>query len=195
MFQKFKWYDKTQMTLTFYLFNQSLNHFTNKLNLMRKFILLLITLAAVITAKSQSASPELISSSGDSFQNSTYLLDWSLGECITETHSAGSYVLTQGFHQNVYFVTNVEDLHADIKMSVYPNPTTDFITIEFPSAQQQDMIITISDMAGKVFLRKHIINNTEQLDFSAYACGVYFLIAEHNNQKIKSFTIIKKKTI
>ncbi len=72
-------------------------------------------------AISQTASPELISSLGDSFNNTSYQLDWSIGECITTTHTAGDYVLTQGFHQNSYVITAVEDLRADIYMSVYPN--------------------------------------------------------------------------
>lgn len=185
-------HEKNRTTQTLFIFNHSLIHFTNKFILMRKFILLLITVGMVGTAISQSTGPELISSSGDSFQNTTYLLDWSIGECITETNSAGTYVLTQGFHQNVYFVTNVEDLHADFEISVYPNPATDFVTIEFPSAQQQDMIMTITDQTGKVFLQKHTMNNIEQLDFSAYTCGVYLLIVEYNNQRMKSFKILKK---
>ena len=85
---------------------------------------------ALLGANAQTASPELVSSSGDSFNNTSYQLDWSIGECITQTQSADDYVITQGFHQNSYVVTSVEDLRADIYMSVYPNPTTDFISLK-----------------------------------------------------------------
>ena len=159
---------------------------------MRKIILFLIAVGTINTANSQSASPELICSGGDSFHNSTYLLDWSVGESVIETYGSGAYVLTQGFHQSDYSAVKVEDLRTDIKLSVYPNPATDFITIEFPAFQKQKLTVTLTDQTGKVFVRKQIVNNTEQLDFSSYSCGIYFLTAEFDNQKIKSFKIIKK---
>ncbi len=57
----------------------------------------------------------MISSSGDNFTNSTYQLDWSIGECVTATHSEGNYVITQGFHQESYVITIIENLKMDIK--------------------------------------------------------------------------------
>ncbi len=77
---------------------------------------------ASLSVNVQTASPELVSSAGDRFNNTTYQLDRSIGECVTATHSAGDFVITQGLHQNTYVITAVEDLRADILMSVYPNP-------------------------------------------------------------------------
>ena len=159
---------------------------------MRKIILFLIAFGVISTANSQSASPELISSGGDSFQNSTYLLDWSIGECVTATLGNGTYILTQGFHQNNYSAVKVEDLRTDIKLSVYPNPATDFVTIKFSAFQKQNIIMTLTNQTGKVLVRKRIVSETEQLDFSSYSCGIYFLTAEFDNQQIKLFKIIKK---
>ena len=158
---------------------------------MKRLGLLVIGVAMTSLAISQTASPELVSSAGDSFNNTSYQLDWSIGECITATHSAGDYVFTQGFHQNSYVVTSVEDLRADIQMSVYPNPTTDFITIDLLSSAGHSNVITVTDLNGKVLQQAEVTNETEQLNFSDYANGVYFLSVTENNQLIKSFKIIK----
>lgn len=91
---------------------------------------------AFFGATAQTASPELVSSAGDSFSNSTYLLDWSIGESVTATLSAGTYVITQGFKQSSYDITTNADLTRDVKISVFPNPATDFISVDFKSSLQ-----------------------------------------------------------
>ncbi len=158
---------------------------------MKKIFFTVVFGIAFFSATAQSASPELISSSGESFQNSSYLLDWSIGECITATHSTGTYVLTQGFHQNTYVVSKVEDLRSDILISVYPNPTSDFISVDFKSSAGHLSVITITDINGKVLQQTKVINKIGEFDFSVYAKGVYFLTVKQDNKLIKSFKIIK----
>ncbi len=146
---------------------------------------------ALLGANAQTASPELVSSSGDSFNNTSYQLDWSIGECITATHSGGDYVITQGLHQGNYVVTSVEDLRLDISMSVYPNPTTDFISLKVESSKVEDLQYTITDFSGRVLQTEDLAGDIEQLNFTNYAIGTYFISVMGNNQLIKSFKIIK----
>lgn len=160
---------------------------------MKKICLLIIGIFLMNLAFSQTASPELISSSGNSFNNATYQLDWSIGECITATHTAGDYVITQGFHHDSYIITLVEDLATDINITVYPNPTTDLITIKtensrFEEGKGEVFLININ---GKVLLQEKINETEKQLNFSVYTSGVYFLTVKQENQVIKNFKIIK----
>jgi len=159
---------------------------------MKRIFFLVVALAMTHLAISQTVSPELISSSGDSFSNATYQLDWSVGECITATHSAGAYVITQGFHQNTYIITAVEDLRVEIEMSVYPNPTSDLISLKVESSKVESMQYTITDLSGKVLQTVKMQSNIEQINFSSYANGTYLITVSENNQLIKSFQIIKK---
>ncbi len=146
---------------------------------------------ALLSANAQTASPELVSSSGDSFNNTSYQLDWSVGECITATHTAEDYVITQGFHQNSYVVTSVEDLRTDISMFVYPNPTTDFVSLKVESSKVEGMQYTITDFSGRVLQTANFAGDIEQISFLNYAVGTYFISVTENNQLIKSFKIIK----
>ena len=149
---------------------------------------------ALLGANAQTASPELVSSAGDSFNNTSYQLDWSIGECVTATHNAGDYVITQGLHQGNYVVTSVEDLAADINISVYPNPTTDLISVSFtdlPSSNGHGNVIIITDINGKILQQAEVTSNVEQLNFSTYANGIYFLTVKQESKLIKSFKIIK----
>ena len=159
---------------------------------MKRLGLLVIGIGMTSLAFSQTASPELISSSGDSFNNATYQLDWSIGECVTATHTAGDFVITQGFHQNSYVVTTVEDLRADIEMSVYPNPTTDFVSLNFAKVSNFGKVsYTVTDFSGRVLQTANFAGDIEQINFSNYAVGTYFISVVENNQLIKSFKIIK----
>ena len=133
-----------------------------------------------------------MSSAGDSFNNTSYQLNWSIGECVTATHSAGDYVITQGIHQNTYIITAVEDLRAEIEMSVYPNPTSDFISLNFAKVQNFGKVsYTVTDFSGKVLQTANFKGDIEQINFSNYAAGTYFISVLENNQLVKSFKIIK----
>ena len=159
---------------------------------MRKLILIVVALAMTNLAISQTAAPELVSSSGDSFSNTTYQLNWSIGECVTATHSAGNYVITQGFHQNTYVITSVKDLRGDINMFVFPNPTTDLVTIDFPTSEGHGNVkIIVTDFSGKALHTYNFAGDIEQINFSNYVAGTYFITIKENNQLIKSFKIIK----
>lgn len=160
---------------------------------MRRLIFTVGLGLALIGANAQTASPQLVSSAGDSFNNTSYRLDWSIGECVTETHSAGTYIITQGFHQNTYIITAVEDFKSEIEMSVYPNPTSDFISLIFAKVKNFGKVsYTVTDLSGKVLQYNDFANETEQIDFSTYANGTYLISISENNKQIKSFQIIKK---
>ena len=159
---------------------------------MRRLFLTVGLGIAFLGATAQTASLELVSSAGNSFSNTSYQLDWSIGECVSSTHSAGDYVITQGLHQSSYVVTLVEDLRADIQMSVYPNPTTDFVSLKVESSKIEGMQYTITDFSGRVLQTENFAEVIEQINFSNYAAGTYFISVVENNQLIKSFKIIKK---
>ena len=161
---------------------------------MRKISILFAVLIFSFSATSQNLSPELVSSSGDSFSNATYQLDWSLGECITITHSTTTYVITQGFHQDKYTTSiGIQDYDFAIDMDIFPNPTTDFIDIII-SSDDLTMIsnFSITDTHGKILLNGIINETNTKLNFSEYASGVYFLNIKKNNQIIRYYKIVKQ---
>lgn len=162
---------------------------------MKSLGLFVVAMALATMAISQTASPELVSSGGGSFNNTSYRLDWSIGECVTLTHGAETYMLTQGFHQSSYEITAIGSLpDARVDISVYPNPTTNFITLNLSGQKSFGDLsaLIITDINGKVLLQEKINGFEKQLDFSSYPAGVYFLTLKQGGQLIKSFKIIKK---
>lgn len=157
---------------------------------MRKLIFILIALAMANIAASQTANPKLNTSSGDSFTNDTYQLDWSVGEIVTSTHSAGDLVLTQGFHQGNYISTLVDDLFPDMQIAVFPNPTSDILNLA-GFENRTGLTYTVTDMNGNLLQNQTISSDTEEIDFSSFSNGIYFISVSRNNQSFKTFKIIK----
>jgi len=161
---------------------------------MKKISLFIIALGVSTFSMAQTADPQLVSTSGASFSNGSYQLDWSIGEVVTATHTEGNYTLTQGFHQDKYTVVSVEDLAIEMNVSVYPNPTTDFVTLNFQDAENigANSGLTLTDMNGKIILQENITETEKQLDFSNYSPGIYFITVTESGKKLKNFKIIKK---
>jgi len=66
---------------------------------------------------------------------------------------------------------------------MYPNPATDFITLEFKSKGER--IVTIKKKAGKELLRETVSDYRIQIDISDFPVGNYLLTIDDGKQKIK----------
>jgi len=63
------------------------------------YIIILTLLLPILSLWSQNSLNELVGSSGDQFTSETLIVNWSIGEVVTETYYNGSVILTQGLHQ------------------------------------------------------------------------------------------------
>ena len=159
---------------------------------MRKLIFTVGLGLAIFTANAQTTLPELLSSAGDSFNNTSYQLDWSIGELTTETYTGSQNTLTQGFHQGTYIITNIyENPLLEFTIIAFPNPTSDFISLKVESTKVESMQYTITDLSSRVLQIGKVLYETKQINFSNYAVGTYLISITQNNQLLKSFQIIK----
>lgn len=156
---------------------------------MKKIALLVIIsiTGSVVTGQ------EVISSAGNSQTASEIEVSWTLGEVVIETHSSGSSILTQGFHQTKLTVTHVPGgQYAEIDVDVFPNPTHDIIIVQF------DKLLTntgysLFDITGKVLEKKLITANRTHVHLNDYAPGLYILkLTKEENQLLQTFQILKE---
>jgi len=163
---------------------------------MKKFAFLALTVLCGYLALSQNIEQELISNSGDSYKNQNYQLDWSLGEVVTETYISEGIVVTQGFHQSTLIISSVQDF-SDFagNISVYPNPTSDFLTLEYKDkklAQEAKVEVNVTDINGNLVINQKINEESSKIIFSELHSGIYFVSITENGQITKTFKIIKK---
>ena len=72
-------------------------------------------------------------------------------------------------------------------ISVFPNPATDFVTIEAEDLQQ----VTLFDMAGRMLKRISAQGDRQQLDLRELSAGTYFIMVTTENG-MKKHTIIRR---
>ncbi len=135
------------------------------------FILMFFQIAAV---SGQSLVMEVVASSGDTHLSTPKAsLEWTLGE-IVASRLENNAVLTQGFQQSFDVVTHVfNDPDISVQTKIYPNPTTNNLTIE--SNRNTIRRVEIRDLFGrKIFVQK-VLSQKEQLKLPDLPTGTYML--------------------
>jgi hypothetical protein len=144
---------------------------------------------------SQQISPEVISSAGDYFSNQNISLSWTLGEPVISTLEA-DYILTQGFHQDLYIITAVDEVEiTGLDIKIYPNPTPNEVNIvwtPFNNHQNQKVIIQLFDFNGRLILQEESKTDhlSAKINLLSFERAQYLLKIIYNEQ-IKTFKIIK----
>lgn len=141
-----------------------------------KFLSALSIAVLPFLGMAQSITPEVIASAGDHYDNGTVQLSWTLGEVMIDTYDNGTNILTQGFHQTELAVTSVEENLADIRVNLYPNPTSEFLNVALGN-NRKDIHLQLFDMNGKL-IHKDVINAYETkyvLPMQSVATGKYLV--------------------
>ena len=136
-------------------------------------------------------SQEVISSQGDSYIGSGGGLDFTIGEVVTSTGSSGETTLTQGFHQTNWIFVNVENHVPVYKAIIFPNPTEDFLNIKTTSFKNVNY--SLFDEMGKLVLNGMLCSEKTSLDVSKLHTGLYSLVLNSPENKLKTFNIIKTR--
>jgi hypothetical protein len=155
-------------------------------------LLLCFSVSVIATFSfAQSTSPQVISTSGNSFNIGSSQLDWTLGEPVTATLNAGSNLLTQGFHQPNLTVTSINQPQTGYTVNIFPNPSTDVINIEFKD-RKGNLTVQLSSVDGKILESKKVDNLiTLQLTMAQYKAGTYLLSIMDDQSKVRTYRVVK----
>ena len=110
--------------------------------------------------------------------------DFTLGEIAIETISSEDFMLTQGFHQpSLGIISLTEDPYS--RISIYPNPTTDFLNLELIEFNDEYVLVNILDLSGKKIYAELVATNEKkhQINTSFLNLGSYLLEIVGEKQK------------
>lgn len=159
-----------------------------------KNIILSVLIAAPMLAGAQSITPEVVASAGEHFDNGTVQLSWTLGEVAVQTYDNGTNILTEGFHQPELLVTSIEEVsELNMSVNIFPNPSTEFINIEF-MGNKTDMLVELFDMHGKIVRQIDVraFQMETGINVADIAAGGYLLRLTEENGKYVSTHQIQK---
>ena len=158
------------------------------------FIALLITKALF----AQSIAPQSVNSAGTKMSQANGSLSFTVGELVvlTQTDSQGNS-LGGGFTAAATLTTvSIQESDAAVlDIKVFPNPTSDLLSIQINYSTLEQVLVTICDLQGKELYSGiyAALSNNIGISTAAYSSGVYILsIKDMNKTTLGTYKIIKK---
>jgi hypothetical protein len=142
------------------------------------------------TAMAQEAIPATGGNASGSGGSATY----TFGQVVYTTNTGTNGSVAQGVQQpyEISNVTGIEEAKGiTLQCSVYPNPTTDFITLKVENFSLSDLTFQLYDLNGKLLENRKIESNETSIDMSNLNPASYFLKVVQSNKEVKTFKIIQ----
>lgn len=119
---------------------------------------------------------------------------YSVGQIVYTTHTGSNGSISQGVQQSfeIFTLSNAALSTISLTATTYPNPTSDYVVLAISDINLTDLSYALYDIQGKPIARAIISLKDTQIDMHSLSAGTYLLNVNQNNQKLKSFKIIKK---
>lgn len=136
----------------------------------------------------QSLERQVIGTSGNQYFTAAATMDFTMGETVTATLTGQNGIATQGFHQGTISITSVRETLSLAELSVYPNPTTDKLTI---STAIDNVLWQLHTLDGKIVTSGALNLGSTTVDVSSLAQATYMLTITTPLQGVNSYRIVK----
>jgi len=152
-----------------------------------KWSVLLLVLG--LTTQAQQAS----TASGGDATGSGGSVAYSVGQVVYTTNTNSNGSVGQGVQQ-VYEVYNlgINETTLSISVVVFPNPTTDEVTLQMSNYNNEKLSYQLFDLQGRLLSNYPIEAQQTQIKMNSLPVATYFLnVVSQENKKVQSFKIIK----
>ena len=159
---------------------------------MKKTITILSMLLAFASYSQTAIKKESIDSGGATASNGDTAIIYTIGEVVVQESSEGTISISEGFiSPDILAFIGVQDYTSLAGVSVFPNPTTDYINISFSEVANYN--ITVFDYLGKQIEELNTQQTAEQsLDMQSYSSGVYLVVVKNTaKQQYKTYKVVK----
>ncbi|HKM94509.1 MAG TPA: T9SS type A sorting domain-containing protein [Prolixibacteraceae bacterium] len=157
------------------------------------------TLFAFSFSISTVQAQESVNATGGNATGSGGSASYSVGQIVYQTHTGSTGSLAQGVQQpfEISVVTAIEETKGiNLSVMVYPNPTTDYLTLEVKEFDFSNLSFQLYDMSGKLLQNGRITDNRTSIVMSNLMSATYFVKVVRSQgtasqQEVKTFKIIK----
>ena len=152
-----------------------------------------ITLIAFFASFTLHAQQTIPAAGGDA-TGSGGSASYSVGQIVYTTHTGSNGSISQGVQQSfeIFTLSNASLSTVNLIATTYPNPTSDYVVLAISDINLTDLSYALYDIQGKPIAKATISSKDTQIDMHSLSAGTYLLNVNQNNQKLKSFKIIKK---
>jgi hypothetical protein len=155
----------------------------------KKVKLSVLLLSLGLTAQAQQA----ITACGGDASGSGGIVAYSLGQIVYTTNTGTTGSVAQGVQQpyEISIVLGIDNHSINLELTAYPNPTTNYLTLNVGTAELSTMNFHLYDIGGKLIESRKIISSSETITMENSPTTTYFLKVTNNNKEVKIFKIIK----
>lgn len=155
----------------------------------RKPLALLLLGLGMTTAQAQQATP----ASGGNASGSGGSVAYSVGQVVYTTATGTTGSVAQGVQQpyEISIVLGVEENQISLNMQAYPNPTSNYLTLNIGDFDSTNLSFQLFDITGKLIETNKITKSIETIRMENLSSGSYFLKVTRNNKEVKTFKLIK----
>ncbi len=157
------------------------------------FIVGLFLLFSEVTFGQLTIEKSSVDSGGAVAESSGLEVIYSIGEVAVAESSSGNLHISEGFISPELFNTvGIRDFGVLGGVTLSPNPTSDFLMIDF--LEKSDYLVEIYTMDGKQLYTKSVENQLNHtVDFQYYPTSIYLIIVKDvTNKTFKSYKLIKE---
>ena len=139
------------------------------------------------------SAQESINTTGGNAKSSEGSVSYSIGQLTYQIQTGANGSVAEGVQQpfEISMVTGVEETAITLTISAYPNPATDFLTLEVKDFEHSSLIFKLYDLLGRLIQTEKITSNQTTIVMSSLEPSTYFIKVIEDNKEIKTFKIIK----
>jgi hypothetical protein len=152
-----------------------------------------ITIAALLPFGIVGFAQENSVAAGGDATGSGGSISYSVGQVVYTVNSDNNTVITQGIQQTyeVSDISAIGETAINLNVSVYPNPTTNFISMELENNELDGLSYQLIDFQGKIISNTKVAETKTNISMLELPQATYFIHVVKNNQTVKTFKIIK----
>ena len=122
-------------------------------------------------------------------------VSYTIGQITYTTNSSTNGSVAMGVQQpyEISIVTGIEATNINLELSVYPNPTTDRLTLAVKDTELNNLKFQLYDLSGKLIQQDQLREQNTQISMQNLAAATYLLKVTDSNKVVKTFKIIRNK--
>jgi len=156
--------------------------------LKKSFVMCVVTFPFIGLAQ------DAVVTSGGNASGSGGTASFSIGQTVYTTNSNSSGTVAQGVqHAYEVFEVGIKETTLNISLSVYPNPTTEYLTLSIGNYNNAAITYHVYDLQGKLILSGPIVSSKTTINMSELVVATYFVQVHQEGKVTQVFKVIKNK--
>ena len=133
-----------------------------------------------------------VNATGSNASGSGGSVSYSVGQVVYTNNTGTNGSVAQGVQQPFeIFTVGIKETELNIFLTVFPNPTTDYLTLSIDDFDISNLSYQLYDMNGKLLQNAKITGNQTSIVMSNLVPANYFVKVIQGNKEVKTFKIIK----